>query len=402
MLPPDLVAKLNECAKTNFIGERDVWFFWQSIFSWFVILGLVLEGPELLFEMFSIVRSRIQRFRDSIVLIEKHLELAKALAFVGWIFIIGGLFGELRASSRIADLSASIQECSDAKVKEATLEAGDAADSAKTARAEADAAKKSSDKALAISDTANERAGNALANSSAAVGLSGKAQTKADNVANQADDLLKKYVEAENKVEQERNVRIELEKSLMPRRLFQIGYADRTSNLDVLKPLAGTEFIVESIPDFEARRAASGIVSILEWANLKVVHTGITEDFVWDGVTVDPYSAPDTRNQDQQTVDAWKEMHSTKCAEIMEAFLWANGWKRVVTGLSQHGELKPNVLRIRVGFKPAPFFDILPFARSDDIEAELFSQYATPIDKITKKINSEAQAGGNPFPRPDK
>jgi hypothetical protein len=402
MLPPDLIAKLNECAKTNFIGERDVWFFRQSIFSWFVIIGLVLEGPELLYEMFSIVRSRIQRFRDSIVLIEKRLELAKALAFVGWIFIIGGLFGELRASSRIADLSASIQECSDAKVKEATLEAGGAADSAKTARAEADAAKKSSDKALAISDTANERAGNALANSSAAVGLSGKAQTKADNVANQADDLLKKYVEAENKVEQERNVRIELEKSLMPRRLLQIGYADRTSNLDVLKPLAGTEFIVESIPDFEARRAASGIVSILEWANLKVVHTGITEDFVWDGVTVDPYSAPDTRNEDQQTVDAWKEMHSTKCAEIMEAFLWANGWKRVATGLSQHGELKPNVLRIRVGFKPSPFFDILPFARSDDIKAELFSQYATPIDKITKKINFEAQAGGNPFPRPDK
>jgi hypothetical protein len=86
----------------------------------------------------------------------------------------------------------------------------------------------------------------------------------------------------------------------------------------------------------------------------------------------------------------------------MEAFLWANGWKRVATGLSQHGELKPNVLRIRVGFKPSPFFDILPFARSDDIKAELFSQYATPIDKITKKINFEAQAGGNPFPRPDK
>ncbi|MGA9968479.1 MAG: hypothetical protein WBQ10_24990, partial [Terriglobales bacterium] len=139
MLPPDIVAKLNECAKTNFVGARDVWFFRQSIFSGLVILGLVLEGPELLYEMLSIMRSRIQRFRYRIVLIERRLELAKALAFVGWVLIIGGLFGELRASSRISDLSASIQECSDAKVTAATLEAGDAANSAKTAHDEADA-----------------------------------------------------------------------------------------------------------------------------------------------------------------------------------------------------------------------------------------------------------------------
>ncbi|MGC1437654.1 MAG: hypothetical protein WA847_17300, partial [Terriglobales bacterium] len=90
-------------------------------------------------EMLSIMRSRIQRFRYRIVLIERRLELAKALAFVGWVLIIGGLFGELRASSRISDLSASIQECSDAKVTAATLEAGDAANSAKTAHDEADA-----------------------------------------------------------------------------------------------------------------------------------------------------------------------------------------------------------------------------------------------------------------------
>ena len=76
--------------------------------------------------MLSIVRSRIQRFRYRIVLIENRLELAKALAFVGWIFIVGGLFGELRASSRIADLSASIQECSDVRLQEARETAGGA------------------------------------------------------------------------------------------------------------------------------------------------------------------------------------------------------------------------------------------------------------------------------------
>jgi hypothetical protein len=126
MLPPDIVAKLNECAKTNFIDARDVWFYRQSIFSWAVILGLVLEGPELIYDMLSIIRINIRRFRYSIALLENRVELAKVLAFAGWIFIIIGLLGELRAGSKIADLSASIQGCSDAKVRAATLEAGEA------------------------------------------------------------------------------------------------------------------------------------------------------------------------------------------------------------------------------------------------------------------------------------
>lgn len=138
-MPPDLVAKLNECATTNFIGPRDVWFFRQSIFNWAVIGGLVLEGPELIYDMLSIVRGNIRRFRYSVILLENRVEFAKVAAFIGWIFIIIGLFGELRAGSKIADLSSSIQECSDAKVREATIEAGDAAASAKTAHDEADA-----------------------------------------------------------------------------------------------------------------------------------------------------------------------------------------------------------------------------------------------------------------------
>lgn len=139
MLPPELTTKLNECSNTNFVGIRDHWFFLQSIFSWAVIAGLVLEGPELWYEMLSIVRSRIKRFRYRIVLIESRLELAKIAAFVGWIFIVGGLFGELRASSKIVDFSARIQECSDAKVREVTIEAGDAQKSAERAEASAEA-----------------------------------------------------------------------------------------------------------------------------------------------------------------------------------------------------------------------------------------------------------------------
>src|SRR5258708_2577910 len=133
MLPPELIAKLNECVKTDFVSARDAWFFKQIVFSGLVIAGLLFEGPELLNEMLSIVRSRFQSF--TYCLSERQIEYAKIAAFVGWSFIIVGLLGELRASSRIVDLSASIQECSDAKVTRATLEAGDARESAEKAAA---------------------------------------------------------------------------------------------------------------------------------------------------------------------------------------------------------------------------------------------------------------------------
>jgi len=141
VVPPELIAKLNECAKTDFTGARDLWFSRQWWSSALVIVGLVFEGGELWYEMLSIVRGRVPRFRYRIVLLEHRVELAKVAAFVGWILIIAGLFGELRSNSKIEDLSASIQQCSDARVTEATLEAGDAAASAKTAHEEADAVK---------------------------------------------------------------------------------------------------------------------------------------------------------------------------------------------------------------------------------------------------------------------
>ncbi len=63
-------------------------------------------------------------------------------AFIGWIFIIVGLFGELDAATRIKDLSTSIQECSDIKVAVAFSQASEASEKAESealARAEIEA-----------------------------------------------------------------------------------------------------------------------------------------------------------------------------------------------------------------------------------------------------------------------
>ena len=117
--------------------------------------------------MFKIGRTRIQRFsrlfsRISTFESEHLVELVKVIAFVGWLLIIGGLVGELKSESKIAELSASIQECSDARVAKATLDAGDAATSAKTAHDEAEKAIASAKSAGGLATSAKSNARSAL------------------------------------------------------------------------------------------------------------------------------------------------------------------------------------------------------------------------------------------------
>src|SRR5205807_313048 len=104
-LPNDVVATLAECAKTNLIGARDVWFGRLSLSTWAVFWGLLLELPELIYGIKEIARERIPFFKYRIVLIESRVQLAKTVAFVGWFFIVGGVGGELAAGTKIDDLS---------------------------------------------------------------------------------------------------------------------------------------------------------------------------------------------------------------------------------------------------------------------------------------------------------
>ena len=94
MLPPDLVAKLNECGKHNFIHSRDVWFASLAISTVAVAFGVAGEGAELWYEMKSIARERCDRFRYRILIPEKRLHIAKVVGFVGWFVIVLGVAWE--------------------------------------------------------------------------------------------------------------------------------------------------------------------------------------------------------------------------------------------------------------------------------------------------------------------
>ncbi len=125
-LPNDVIAKLAECAHSNFESARDIWFGRGTISTVVVAVGLALELPELWYELKSIAREHIPCLKYQLVLVEKRVHLAKVIAFVGWMLIVGGVVGEGYTGSRVNDLDARIQGCSTARLTEATLNAAEA------------------------------------------------------------------------------------------------------------------------------------------------------------------------------------------------------------------------------------------------------------------------------------
>jgi hypothetical protein len=105
---------------------RDCWFIGLKWSTTIVAAGLVLELPELWYELADIARSRFDRFRYRVVLLESRIQLAKAIAFIGWLLIVGGVVGERVAEVKVNDLDASIQGCNAAKLSEAVVGVGDA------------------------------------------------------------------------------------------------------------------------------------------------------------------------------------------------------------------------------------------------------------------------------------
>jgi hypothetical protein len=313
--------------------------------------------------------------------------------------IVFGIFGELGIGLEIASINsqlrgksaelqsknADLRSRSDQLLALVTQQAGDAKTSAEKARTAASEAE-------ALADSAGMVAREATVEALSALNLARDAKQKTDSVAQSVTTLNASLAGAQTRASK-------LENSLSPRRFYELSYEDNSTNLDVLKPLAGTQFIVESIPDFEAREAAGTIVSVLEQEGFKVVHACLTEEFMWDGVTVEAYESPVGMDLESMQL----ERRSAHLAQGLAAFFWANGWLHVDSGWAKRGELDSTTLRIRVGYKPSPFFDLAAFGTetADDINAKLFSEYAQPIAKVNKKIIGLYQFGAAPFPRPD-
>jgi hypothetical protein len=74
------------------------------------VSGLLFEGPELVVGLMHIIGHGLQKHRDGFSLPSPETsDWVKLVAFVGWIFIVLGVGGELYTQSYISDADTNIQ-----------------------------------------------------------------------------------------------------------------------------------------------------------------------------------------------------------------------------------------------------------------------------------------------------
>jgi hypothetical protein len=262
MVPPEIVAKLNECAKHNFIHSRDMWFWSLAGFTLLVGFGIVLEGFELWHEMKAIIRERCARFRYRILLSEKKLELYKVIAFIGWIFIAGGVVLEGYSEIRVNALDKDIEECNSAQMVKLQYEADDAATSAKTAHAEADAVKGIADEARADAKDALAKAQAAqseLAHAEADAAKAQAASSRALSTADKAESHLAEVVKRANELTEQ------LKRLTTPRSLISTPQVVAS-----LEPYNGTQYLWAGVcSDIECTDLLKSIDAALQQAGWK-------------------------------------------------------------------------------------------------------------------------------------
>ena len=156
-------------------------------------------------------------------------------------------------------------------------------------------------------------------------------------------ELEKSNIAAARELESEKAKRVEMEKSLAIRELPFISVMG-TSNAEGLKPFAGCQFILRSLPEAEPARAASSLLTVLELAGWVKAGRVLSPEYMspeYDGVTVcTGLGAKSTESE-------------RAAAKALVAFLNANGWE---ARKGKPHDATPNTILITVGFKPAPYF----------------------------------------------
>jgi len=191
---------------------------------------------------------------------------------------------------------------------------------------------------------------------------------------------------------EEHRKRMELEKTVAPRLIWDVSVFvpphGSISTVDVLRKFAGMSVIIESIPDWEARRAAGNLAQLLKDAGLLIERTDVAEKDLPDGVTVDAYTPSDDPKKREEYMRLADWHKSADAADEIIAFLEANDWG-VKWGLSAPDELRIDEVRIRVGFKPAPYFQPA-MAKSGGQLLSLEQEKVEEIRNHIKHVLSEA------------
>jgi hypothetical protein len=107
---PDTLKGIDDLIRAGFEAYRGSCFNWLLAATGLVVVGLVLEGPELWHDITSIVRRWHFKRRFHFSLPEEHSpDWVKLLAFVGWLLIVIGVAGEYVADSFVSKADGYVQ-----------------------------------------------------------------------------------------------------------------------------------------------------------------------------------------------------------------------------------------------------------------------------------------------------
>jgi hypothetical protein len=123
MISPTLAKYIDDCMWSDLLNWRDMWFWWLSLSTKSVVVGLLGEAPELLWDISSILKGWNFRRKFRFSLPEgQAASWVKTLAFIGWILIVVGVAGEWESEIRVGDADAILQDFISANLTEAQTE----------------------------------------------------------------------------------------------------------------------------------------------------------------------------------------------------------------------------------------------------------------------------------------
>jgi hypothetical protein len=370
-----VIETLDNSIRDQLQGKSHAFFLGVLISAFVVAIGVVLEGPEILHELWPSLFSWFTW--TSSERLHKFERVIKKIAFVGWFLIGIGVFGEGVFEGFQNRTEGQLQTFNDILLRDARLTASTAKQSAIDAASAAGEAKSKAEAADTAAGSASLVAGNA--------------ENAAGIVANKASELDSQLSTTKTQLETVEAKRADLEKSLTtmaicdaPRvlRNWTLGMGpNRKSSADSLRPFAGFQAIIEVVPEAEARRAADNISRALSFAGWNIVGPSPPSINIADGVMIEWYSgigssAPADR------------VPSMKAAEALIDFLHSYFWQAdSMDAWSGDTDIQPNGVKIRVGLKPPVEF-VTPPGEKEFVAA------ATESNKIFENSQEAARQKG--------
>ena len=255
ILRPDTLKGVDDLIRATHEAFREACFNWLLVATALVVIGLVLEGPELSHEISSIIRNWRFNRKFHFSLPEQHApDWVKLLAFVGWILIVLGVGGEFIADSFVSKADGYVQTFDEILLHEAQTRTAFASERA---------------------SAAYERAAETEREAAAENAIAAKSLAEAETARKEAEGFQLRIAEAnERAASAEKNAaeaQLELGRLKSPRSLTHVPEMVLS-----LKQFEGTEytfsFVFQDEDSIKLLRAIDDLLHQAGWKRLKPPH----------------------------------------------------------------------------------------------------------------------------------